>query len=274
MSLDLDSQRRRANAIVWAQSVAQDATAVFLDTETTGLGDGAEIIDIGIVDVAGNVLLDALVRPMRPIPTEATAVHGITDAMVAEAPTFGDIAAQLGALIDRRRVVVYNAQYDLAMVNQCGKAAGWADFVRDEWQCAMLAFADFDGTLNRRGEPKWHKLDAAAARFGIVPGGHRALADANAARLVVLAMARAGQIPMTKPQVDYVKALQAKVRMPDAVLDQHCQTRYGATFSGISRHQASSLIGEMAEWKTLPATLQKAMGQLDMFEAAAPIGGR
>ncbi len=44
---------------------------MILDTETTGLYD-AEIVELSIIDTAGNVLLDTLVRPTRPIPAEAT----------------------------------------------------------------------------------------------------------------------------------------------------------------------------------------------------------
>jgi DNA polymerase III epsilon subunit-like protein len=53
----------------------------------------------------------------------------------------------------------------------------------------MQAFADFMGELNDYGKPKWQRLDVAAARFGIPPGGHRALGDAETCRKVVLSMA-------------------------------------------------------------------------------------
>jgi len=52
---------------------------IFLDTETTGLDNRAEIIEISIVDYQGKVLFDELVKPMRTIPIEATRVHGITN---------------------------------------------------------------------------------------------------------------------------------------------------------------------------------------------------
>ena len=92
----------------------------------------------------------------------------------------------------RRPIIVYNAAYDGEIVNQCCRQGGLNTFNTSGWLCAMLAYSDFDGTLDKYGKPKWHKLDAAAARFGIHPGGHRACADANTARLVVLAMARSG----------------------------------------------------------------------------------
>lgn len=61
----------------------------YLDTETIGLAAGFdEILQIGLVDEAGNVLLDTLVRPTRRTEwPEAEKIHGITPADVADAPT-------------------------------------------------------------------------------------------------------------------------------------------------------------------------------------------
>ncbi|MCW3664158.1 3'-5' exonuclease, partial [Burkholderia cenocepacia] len=58
---------------------------ILLDTETTGLDESAEIVEIAVIDDAGNVLLNTLVKPKHPIPNSATAIHGITNAMVATA---------------------------------------------------------------------------------------------------------------------------------------------------------------------------------------------
>jgi DNA polymerase III epsilon subunit-like protein len=92
--------------------------------------------------------------------------------------------------LDHLTVVIYNAQYDLTMIDQCRRAAGLRDALDPAMaQCAMLQYSAFDGARSKYGSLKWHKLDAAAARFGIDPGGHRALADAEVCRRVVLAMA-------------------------------------------------------------------------------------
>src|SRR5690606_33823093 len=55
---------------------------VILDTETTGLYD-AEIVEIAVIDLGGNILMNTLVRPKNPIPAEVTAIHGINNEMVA-----------------------------------------------------------------------------------------------------------------------------------------------------------------------------------------------
>jgi len=181
----------RERAIVWARAAVADSDIVFLDTETTGLDGTAEIVDIAVVDASGSILLDTLVRPVRSIPLIASGIHGIRDADVAAAPTWTEVYPDLEDAIAGRRVVVYNASFDSRIVSQCCAASELAAPIL-AWQCAMLAFAEFCAEPGRSGGFKWHRLDLAASRFGIKPGGHRALADALVCRSVVLGMAELG----------------------------------------------------------------------------------
>ena len=64
---------------------------VYLDTETTGFGKRAEIVDIAVVGAAGKVLFESLVQPTRRIPADAIAIHGITNADVKDAPEWCDV---------------------------------------------------------------------------------------------------------------------------------------------------------------------------------------
>jgi DNA polymerase III epsilon subunit-like protein len=183
---------RRA-AIEWAQRIVADPSVVFLDLETTGKAKDSHIVDVGIVDLSGAVLMDQLVRPDVSIPDEAAAVHGITNELVIDAPDWVLLASDVRALIDERTVCIFNADYDTAVLTNNLARAGITYAVPGE--CAMLAFAQFMGVPGFKGQWKWHRLDVAAAHFGIKPGGHRALADAEATRQVVLAMARSGVSP-------------------------------------------------------------------------------
>lgn len=182
---------RRAMAVAWAAEVAADPWTVFLDTETTGLGPDAEIVDIAMVALDGTALINSLVKPKRLIPAEASAVHGITGELIegSNAPTWSVLYPLISSLLTNHRLVIYNAQYDIRVIEQCCVADGLIP-LKLRYDCAMLAYSDFDGTPGKYpGSMKWHKLDAAVARFGIDPGGHRALADAEACRRLVLAMA-------------------------------------------------------------------------------------
>jgi DNA polymerase-3 subunit epsilon len=100
----------RDEAIRWAQQVLSMGIGdgVVLDTETTGLDETAEIVQIGVLALDGTILLNETVKPSGPIPAEATAVHGITDEMVADKPRFSDVFPILADLTRDKMVVTYN----------------------------------------------------------------------------------------------------------------------------------------------------------------------
>lgn len=69
--------------------------AIFYDTETTGVrSEKDRIIEIAAFDPLNNKSFERLVYPGFPIPPEATAIHHITDEMVANAPTFDLVAKE------------------------------------------------------------------------------------------------------------------------------------------------------------------------------------
>lgn len=66
---------------------------VFFDTETTGVKiEKDKIIEIAAFDATTKETFSSLIHPQCPIPKEATAIHNITDEMVANAPSFGEVA--------------------------------------------------------------------------------------------------------------------------------------------------------------------------------------
>jgi len=154
---------------------------VYLDTETTGLypEHGARIVEIAILDDDGRPLLDTLVNPGCEIPREASDIHGITDAMVADAPVLDSLESQIDAATGGRHVVIYNAGFDTRFFPDRLERAGRVS-------CAMLAFADEYGEIGWRGTPTWKKLSFAADHIGYRFEGsaHRALADTLACRAV------------------------------------------------------------------------------------------
>lgn len=156
---------------------------VVLDTETTGLERG-EVVQIAIVESTGDVLFDVLVKPVNPIPRDATAIHGITNEMVAGSPSFALLVPSIRDALVGRNVVVYNAVYDRKMLHQSAEAAGinktdWK--VISQWWCAMEAFAEIYGDWNDyRQSFRWQKLSRACRYYNIpVENAHSALADAQ-----------------------------------------------------------------------------------------------
>lgn len=172
----------------WARKLLARTDWVILDTETTGLGYDAEIVQIAIITPDEQVLLNTLVKPVQPIPRVATNIHGITDAMVADAPTFLEVAPQLRELLGGITVVVYNANYDERLLQQSALARDWRDydlpiFGPYGYECAMEMYAQWVGQRSRYGSYKWQQL----------PGGdHTALGDVRATLAVITRMAADG----------------------------------------------------------------------------------
>lgn len=165
---------------------------VYLDTETTGIGIADQIVDICVLDHCGEVLVDSLVKPKGRIPLEATAIHGISDEMVKDAPTWEEIWPSLEAALKGRRVAVYNAKFDAQMMEQSHRKYGMRWSGNDmSFTCIMELYARFRGDWNSsRGSYRWHRLEDAARQCGIEPAGlHRARADALLARRILLHMA-------------------------------------------------------------------------------------
>lgn len=182
----------RSSAIAWAQQMVADPWNLFLDTETTGLGDSAEICDIAVINLRGEILLNTLVKPTQPIPPGASAIHGICDHHVVDAPPWREVCYLLASILGSGRpIVIYNAEYDQTVINQVCQRAQIPTFkIEPRWHCAMLKFADFEGTPGKFGTPKWWKLPLACEKLGIpFEETHRALADAAACRLIVKKMA-------------------------------------------------------------------------------------
>jgi DNA polymerase-3 subunit epsilon len=98
-------ERDRVSAVLGAREQLSQKDWAILDTETTGLYD-AEIVKIAIINYLGEILLDTLIKPSILIPAEVTDIHGISDAMVADAPTFPEVYPTDEALKDKRRCTI------------------------------------------------------------------------------------------------------------------------------------------------------------------------
>jgi len=87
-----------------------DRPVVYLDLETTGLSDTDRVVEVCAIRREGDHerVFDRLVNPGMPMPPEATAVNGITDAMLADAPPFARIAVELRAHLSGADLVGYN----------------------------------------------------------------------------------------------------------------------------------------------------------------------
>src|SRR5512142_880922 len=90
----------------------------FLDLETTGLSPwfGDRICEVGIILTEGKRIkttYQTLVNPERPLSPAAASTRRLTDAELARAPLFADVAAQVETGLKDAIVVCHNAPFDL-----------------------------------------------------------------------------------------------------------------------------------------------------------------
>ena len=186
---DVDKQA----AAQWARDLLAAGNFVIVDSETTGFDDHDEIIQIGIIDSTGAVLLDQLIKPEQPILNSQ--YHGITDDLVQDAPAFPEVYEAIRAALDGKRRLAYNLEYDSRMINQVCYKHNLPKFLFAEDSCIMEQFAAFYGEWNDyRGNYKWQKLREALAHFGLNHTDfgtkeHDACTDAKATLAVIQKMA-------------------------------------------------------------------------------------
>jgi DNA polymerase-3 subunit epsilon len=159
-----------------------NAGALILDTETTGLGAEDEIVEIALVDANETLQFSSLVQPSKPIPPESSAIHGITDELVAWARRWPWVWQSVKDIIGARPLLAYNANFDNRMIWQTGKIYGLDG--PSNWHCLMVDWQEFYGLA------RWAKLDDVCYDIDIPVGGHRALGDAKAAREVLRWLAK------------------------------------------------------------------------------------
>ena len=191
-------QRARNAAAKWANDMLNDPF-VILDLETTGLNDNAEICQIGLLSSNGDVLMNTLVKPTEPIPTSSSNIHGITDDMAQDAPTFEVIYDEIIRHIADKTIVIFNAGFDTRILNQVCIRHGLASVLNDVdvIHCAMLKYADFRGDWNDyHGNFRWSKLAYAIDEFNIDLGDgkeHDAMTDCRITLALIEGMAAYAQ---------------------------------------------------------------------------------
>lgn len=154
---------------------------VALDTETTGMDpfSGDRLIEIGCVELNNHLptgrTLQLYINPERDIPADATAVHGITNAFVADKPIFSQVYSEFIDFIGDSKLIIHNAEFDMRFLNWELKTIGHAGL---KWSRVIDTLA-----IARKkypGSPA--NLDALCRRFDIDNSGrtyHGALLDSE-----------------------------------------------------------------------------------------------
>src|SRR5882724_11111585 len=92
-----------------------------IDLETTGVNLGSDrIVEIAIVKImpdSKQLIKRKLINPEMSIPAPSTEIHGITNEMVKDAPTFKQVANELKQYLDNCDLAGYNSnRFDIPML--------------------------------------------------------------------------------------------------------------------------------------------------------------
>ena len=172
---------------------------IVFDTETTGLSPagGDRIVEIGCVELFNRVetgrTYHSYFNPGRPMPSEAEAVHGLSDRFLSDKPNFHDVCEDLLEFIGDSPLVAHNAGFDFGFINHelggCGRPLVCTSRMIDT---LAIARQKFPGAK--------HSLDALCMRFGVDRSQrikHGALLDAQLLAQVYVELTGGRQIGLT-----------------------------------------------------------------------------
>jgi DNA polymerase-3 subunit epsilon len=169
---------------------------IVFDTETTGLSPagGDRMVEIGCIEMIGRVETGrhyhCYFNPERSMPSEAEAVHGLSDIFLSDKPRFADKAEELLEFIGDSPLVAHNASFDFGFLNheldRCGRGS-----------VCMSRMVDTLVLARSRHPGAKHSLDALCARFGVDRSHrvkHGALLDAQLLAQVYIELTGGRQI--------------------------------------------------------------------------------
>ena len=172
---------------------------IIFDTETTGLNPagGDRMVEIGCIELVNRVetgrTFHAYFNPDRPMPSEAEAVHGLSDMFLSDKPRFLEKAEDLLEFIADSPLIAHNAAFDFGFLNhelqRCARDPVCLSRMIDT---LMLARSRHPGAK--------HSLDALCTRFGVDRSQrvkHGALLDAQLLAQVYVELTGGRQIGLS-----------------------------------------------------------------------------
>ena len=138
---------------------------VVLDTETTGLSvkDGHRIVEIGCIELENLIptknKFHCYLNPERKVSEKALAVHGYNDEFLSKQKKFDEIGEEFLDFIKDKKLIIHNAEFDLAHVNNELNLLGKKKIENEIVDTLLLARDKFPGAPA--------SLDALCRRFRI-----------------------------------------------------------------------------------------------------------
>lgn len=173
---------------------------IVFDTETTGLNAGGtdRLVEIGCIEMINRVetgrTFHSYFNPQRPMPPEAQAVHGLSDAFLSDKPLFADVVDDLLAFLGTdTALVAHNAAFDFGFVDAELRRIGRPALDRS-------LMVDTVALARKLHPGAKHSLDALCTRYGIDRSHrikHGALLDAELLAQLYVEMTGGRQIGLS-----------------------------------------------------------------------------
>ena len=153
---------------------------VVLDTETTGISvkEGHRIVEIGCIELENLAptknKFHCYLNPERKVSEQALKVHGYSDDFLSKQKKFNEIGDEFIKYIEDKRLIIHNAEFDLAHLNNELKLFGKKPIENEVIDTLVLAREKFPGSQV--------SLDALCKRFRIDNSkrtNHTALIDCD-----------------------------------------------------------------------------------------------
>lgn len=122
---------------------------IIVDTETTGLDEKDQIVELAIITLVNGKQSNwhTLVKPTVPVTVGARAAHHITDAMLADAPSVSELPLEK---FKADFFVAHNAKFDLQMLAQSGiPQSALPNKTICTYRCALHMWPEAEGHSNQ-----------------------------------------------------------------------------------------------------------------------------
>ena len=185
---------------------------IILDTETTGISvkDGHRVVEIGCIELEDLIptknKFHCYLNPERKVSEKAFEVHGYDDKFLSGQKKFKEIAEKFLEFIDGKRLVIHNAEFDLAHLNNELTIFGKHKIKNEIIDTLVLARDKFPGSPV--------SLDALCKRFRIDNSKrtqHTALIDCD-----LLAKVYINLIDQKEPMLNFQNNIQEKIETIDS----------------------------------------------------------
>lgn len=192
-----------ANVFKTANEWLEDPDGIVVDTETTGLEDDDEIVQISVLDMNGNILFNQYLQPIfKEMNPDAVAVNGISPEMLIDCPTWPEVWPEIEAALAGKNMVAHSAGFDERMIVNSNKRYGLPSPPWKSVRCTNKLVLPIYG---QPGDTRVSLVNACAAAG--VPGGGKHAGVGDALDVISLLRGLSEKIVRPKPEREMVVGL-------------------------------------------------------------------